>query len=413
MSAAAAAVNEPPKAEHAELSAPEIPLSQIYSGGNIRELDQATLKELAESIKQQGVLEPVLLARGKIGPDRGGRPYVVVAGFRRVAAAKLAGLVTVPAQVKDLNSQEIAEARLVENLQREDLNPMEEARALKALLEETKLGQAEIGKRIGKSQPYVANRLRLLGLPDEGQKLVADGKVSTHVVAEILKLPEAAVTERNRLVRQVKDQIQKNGELSPREFRWTVNAAQRSYSDRLRRKKEVESAKFPACPVKGCGKKGRPEVSYAPSKLFHCGQGHRWDAKTGRVAPKEDRGYSYRPPPPPTLPKVDPKVLTALEPAQVARRLLDSIKSVQSIELRWHQGTRAQLELDVDLPGAKGAKIPEFEFVSGRKFLELSAADEYQQETDAARRNAAQARADLETWLGTFGRAKKAKGRAA
>ena len=386
----------------------EIPLGDLWRehGLNVRGVNSNDPKvhELAESIKAHGILEPVLVTKGKDG-HKGS--YRLVCGFRRAAAAGLANLATVPAIVRELDDEAIRQVQLVENVQREDLNPIDEARALRELLAKGDLTQAELGKQIGKSQAYVANRIRLLNLPESGQELVAAGKVSTHVVAEILKLPEAAATERKRLVRQVSDQLAKNGEVSPREFRWTVQAAQRSFQERKEREEKVAKAKFPNCPAEGCGKKGRPPRYYGESG-FSCSAGHRWDAKSGKLAPKDpERPRSvYTPPPEPTLPEVDGDVPTALVPMQLGNVLVEAIRDFHGIQLTWHQGTRAELRLDVELPGPKGAKVPEFEFESGHKFVTLSSAE--WQSDDKRRKQAAAERADLEAWLATFGRQKTA-----
>lgn len=385
----------------------ELPLKQLDENRelNLRDTNSHDpgIHELADSIKAQGILEPLVVTKTK---EAGA--YRLVFGFRRAAAAKLAGLTSVPVMIREFTEPEIREAQLVENLQRQDLNPVDEAKALKALLESSDLTQAEVGKRIGKSQPYVANRLRLLGLPEDGQKLVVEGKVSDHVAAEILKLPEGAMTERNRLVRQVVDRVRKDGEISPREFRWDVQAAQRSYTDRVVRLKQIAAAKIPTCPVEDCRKKGRPCSTYDTNvnfteNPFKCSAGHRWSSKTGKVYPAE-RHQTYTPPAAPTLPEVDPMVLTPLAQDRVAKRLLDAVKKISGVELRWNHGTGAELVLDVDLPAAKDARIPAFEFRDGHKFLELS--DTYQP-TDAARQKVGEERKALEAWLGTFGRKKK------
>jgi ParB family chromosome partitioning protein len=389
----------------------EIRLSDLLQDDNLRAVEQdASLKELAESIKEKGILQPVSVQR--VGKKHGKDQYQLVFGYRRCAAAKLAKLLVVPAFVQFDNTSpasaaslnEIREVQLVENLQRQDLNPIDEAKAFKSILA-SGVTQGELAKRIGKSQPYVANRIRLLDLPEQGQQLVADGKVSTHVVAEILKLPVAAETERKRLVRQVEEQLKQNGEVSPREFRWSVNAAQRSYSYRRAKQELVEKAKFPTCMVEGCGKKGRAPSRYDPGGDFRCSQGHSWSSTTGKLAPKErsSSGGGYRPPPPPKLPEVNPQVLTTLDPAQVARRLLEAAKAYKGIRLSWRQGSIASLHLTVDLAAAKGARIPEFEFKDGHKFLELQSAS--WQPDDHRRKVAAAERADLEAWLGTFGKA--------
>ena len=137
-----------------------------------KKFDEDALQELADSIKQFGVLEPLIVK------DR--KKYLeIVAGERRWRASKLAGLKEVPVIIKDLTEQEIVEISLIENLQREDLNPIEEARAFKRLLEEFHLKQDEVADRVSKSRSAVTNSIRLLKLTDEVQQMIIDEKLST------------------------------------------------------------------------------------------------------------------------------------------------------------------------------------------------------------------------------------------
>ena len=133
--------------------------------------DDDKLAELSESIKTHGIVQPILLK--KIG-----NRYKIIAGERRFRAAKLAGLTEIPAIIKDLSEREIQEVALIENLQRVDLNPIEEAAAIRELMTEYELTQEEIASRLGKSRPAIANALRLLSLPDKVQSLVKSGALS-------------------------------------------------------------------------------------------------------------------------------------------------------------------------------------------------------------------------------------------
>ena len=134
--------------------------------------DEGSLSELAESISQYGVLQPLL-----VRPRMDGS-YQIVAGERRWRAAKMAGLKEVPVTVRDLSDDETAAIALIENLQREDLNPIEQAQGLYELIENFGLTQEEAAYRVGKSRPAVANALRLLKLPDDIRDTVAGGKIS-------------------------------------------------------------------------------------------------------------------------------------------------------------------------------------------------------------------------------------------
>jgi ParB family chromosome partitioning protein len=137
-----------------------------------RIFDEASLAALAESVRQRGVLQPVL-----VRPVSGGT-YELVAGERRWRAAKLAELPTVPALVRRRDDAEALEAALIENMAREDLNPVEESRACAALVEELGLTREEVGRRVGRSRVAVSNLLRLLDLPDEALELLEQGELT-------------------------------------------------------------------------------------------------------------------------------------------------------------------------------------------------------------------------------------------
>ena len=134
--------------------------------------DEAALQALADSITERGVLQPVL-----VRPLAGGT-YELVAGERRWRAARLAGLEHVPALVRDRDDAQALEVALIENMAREDLNPIEEARACAALVEELGLSREEVGRRVGRSRVAVSNLVRLLDLPDEALELVEAGDLS-------------------------------------------------------------------------------------------------------------------------------------------------------------------------------------------------------------------------------------------
>lgn len=135
------------------------------------EFDRDALESLAQSIKEKGVLQPLLVRKKN---DK----YEIIAGERRWRAAQLAGLEKVPAIVKDLSDSETLEIALIENLQRENLSAIEEAEGLNRLMNEYEYTQEVIGKVIGKSRSYIANTLRLLGLPEEIKQLVKENKLS-------------------------------------------------------------------------------------------------------------------------------------------------------------------------------------------------------------------------------------------
>ncbi len=137
-----------------------------------KDFDEKALSELAESIEQHGVLQPLV-----VRPLASGG-YQLVAGERRWRAARIAGLTEVPVVIKELTDEEVIEIAMIENLQREDLNPLEEALGYRYMMDELKITQEQAAEKIGKSRPAVANALRLLKLPNEVQEMVKNNLIS-------------------------------------------------------------------------------------------------------------------------------------------------------------------------------------------------------------------------------------------
>jgi ParB family chromosome partitioning protein len=160
-----------------------------------KDFDQEKLQELADSIRQHGVVQPILLRQN-------GERYVIVAGERRFRAARLAGLDQVPAIVKDLDEAQVMEVALIENLQREDLNPIEEAAAIRFLMQQHDLTQEEVSKRLSKSRPAIANSLRLLSLPEPVQAYLRNGKLQAGHARALAGLqdPEAQAVLADKIV---------------------------------------------------------------------------------------------------------------------------------------------------------------------------------------------------------------------
>lgn len=156
--------------------------------------DEVGLGRLAESIKNHGVVQPVLVRR--LG-DR----YELIAGERRWRAARMAGLSKIPVVIRDVPDKDLLEIALIENIQREDLNPIEEAQAYKKLIENVGLTQEALAVRVGRDRSYITNYLRLLRLPDDLQQLVRDGRLSTGHARTLLGLPHADL--QRRIARQV------------------------------------------------------------------------------------------------------------------------------------------------------------------------------------------------------------------
>lgn len=157
-----------------EREANNIDITLIFANPNQprRNFDETALKELAASIKTHGIIQPIVLNKQEDGK------YMIIAGERRWRAAKMIGLKEVPAVIKNYTPKQIKEISIIENLQREDLNPIEAARAIKQLMEEYDLTQEVVAERIGKSRPAITNTLRLLNLSADVIELVEKNKLS-------------------------------------------------------------------------------------------------------------------------------------------------------------------------------------------------------------------------------------------
>ena len=171
--------------EEERKNAEDMPLNKISANPNQprKNFDEQALKELSDSIRKHGVIMPIVVNDNKDGT------YMIIAGERRFRATKLAGLNSIPVVIRNYSAREIKEISLIENLQREDLNPIEAATAMKQLMVDYKLTQDELAERIGKSRPAIANTLRLLNLCPEVIELVAEGKLSAGHARTIVPLP--------------------------------------------------------------------------------------------------------------------------------------------------------------------------------------------------------------------------------
>ncbi len=176
--------------------------------------DPQHLQELADSIKAQGILQPIVVRRGDDG-------FELIAGERRLRAAQLAGCETIPALIKNASDREMLELALLENLQRQDLNPIEEARAYQRLLHEFHLRQEDVAHSVGKDRSSIANALRLLKLPQEFQDDIEVGRLSMGHARALLALDSEAAQ------RQLRDQILAEG-LSVRDTEARVRAQKTS-----------------------------------------------------------------------------------------------------------------------------------------------------------------------------------------
>ncbi len=176
-----------------------MPITALHPNPNQprRHFDDAALRELADSIKSQGIIQPLL-----VRPQGGENTYQIVAGERRWRAAQLAGLKEVPVYVRQLSDKEVMAAALIENLQREDLNPIEEAEALQALRDALELTQEELASRLGKSRPAIANALRLLQLSATARADIQAGLLSAGHARCLLGIdaPTASEALRQRIL---------------------------------------------------------------------------------------------------------------------------------------------------------------------------------------------------------------------
>jgi ParB family chromosome partitioning protein len=223
---------------------------------------EETLKELAESIKNQGIAQPILVRMRKGN-------YELVAGERRLRAAKLAGLAVIPAIVKDFSDEESIELSLIENLQREDLNPVDEAEAYNRLVSEFNLTQEEIAKRVGKNRSTVGNMLRLLELSSEVKKALQKEEISVGHARALL-----AIEDKDKRLLVFRD-VLKN-KLSVRDIEILVYGAPREKEGKKRGKAKAEVKNFELQPfieklsnylmtkvrIRGQTTRGRIEMEY-------------------------------------------------------------------------------------------------------------------------------------------------------
>jgi ParB family chromosome partitioning protein len=189
--------------------------------------NETALDDLAESIKQHGIISPLIVTRQ-------GNSYELIAGERRLRAAKIVGLKEIPVIVRDEQDQKKLEIALIENLQREDLNPLETARAYQKLIDEFNITQDEVAKKVGKARSSVANALRLLTLPAEVQAALASGKISEAHAKYLLGLESEAkqITMLKKIMRQNMTVAETDKEI--KRLGGTKAAKPKDYFDRAR-----------------------------------------------------------------------------------------------------------------------------------------------------------------------------------
>ena len=164
-----------------------------------KNFDEENLKDLSDSIRKNGVFQPIIVRKSSV------MGYEIIAGERRFRASKLAGKDSIPAIVRAIDDEQMMEVAVLENLQREDLSPLEEAEAYSTLMKNLKITQSELSERLGKSRPYIANYLRLLDLPREVKAFVQDGKLSMGQARTLL-----ALKDKDKLVELAKKTVKEN-----------------------------------------------------------------------------------------------------------------------------------------------------------------------------------------------------------
>ena len=240
-----------------------LPITQVEPGLNQprKQFDETALNDLADSIREHGIIQPLSVRRLSSGY------YQIIAGERRWRAAKLAGLTEVPAVIMEADDRKVMELGLIENLQREDLNPMEEADGYLALKEEFGLTQEEIAQRMGKSRPAIANALRLTSLPVLLREMVVDGDLSAGHARALLALPrvdlqekaaqqvisqELSVRQTEALVKKLQEEDKPPKAKPENEQRIYLDELEKNLSARLGRKVSIAAGR----------KKGKIELEY-------------------------------------------------------------------------------------------------------------------------------------------------------
>lgn len=244
----------------------ELELSQIRNNPYQprKNFDEKALNELADSIKQSGVFQPIIVRRSSI------KGFELIAGERRVRASRLAGKKTIPAIVRQMNEEQMIEIAVLENLQREDLSPMEEAEAYNVLMDKLKLTQTEVAERMGKSRPYIANYLRLLSLPEQVKEWVNQGQLSMGQARTLLGLKDKErvldiaqkVIKEELTVRQLEELVQllNSTEVKDDKPEATVKIEKSSYI--LALEERMQEYFGTATTVHQKGEKGKIEIEF-------------------------------------------------------------------------------------------------------------------------------------------------------
>lgn len=233
--------------------------------------DDQALEELADSIKKTGVFQPIIVRKSSV------LGYEIIAGERRFRASKLAQKETIPAIVKEFNEEQMMEIAVLENLQREDLTPLEEAQAYSTLMERLNLTQVQVSERLGKSRPYIANYLRLLGLPNEVKQMLQDGELSMGQARTLLALKDKdkvvdvakKTIAENLTVRQLEQLVAKLNHAEPKVEK---KEKQSEFSPFYKQTEDLLQAKFGTKVIVKEGAKqgkGKIEIDYSNIEDFN------------------------------------------------------------------------------------------------------------------------------------------------
>lgn len=238
-----------------------LPIAQVEPGLNQprKHFDEESLADLAQSIGQHGILQPLTVRRLASGY------YQIIAGERRWRAARMAGLEEVPAIIIEADDRKVMELGLIENLQREDLNPMEEAAGYRTLVQEYGLTQEEAAQRVSKSRPAVANAMRLLALPQEVQWLIEQGSLSAGHGRALLALPTAEAQI------AAAEEIRTKG--------WSVRETEERIRQRLQ-EREASAPEKPSSPLKLYFKEAERQLTAGLGRRVTITQGK----KKGKIA---------------------------------------------------------------------------------------------------------------------------------
>jgi ParB family chromosome partitioning protein len=237
----------------------DIKISEIRANKNQprKKFDEEKIRELSDSIKEHGVLQPIIVRKKDGG-------YELVAGERRWRAAQKAGIEKIPAIIKDLSDADVMEIALIENLQREDLNPLEEAEAYKKLIDEFGMTQEELSKRVGKSRSQIANTVRLLNLDEEIKKLISEEKLTAGHARALLAIEDKKerlkiakkISESNMSVRETEETVKIKTQEKKKNKNQEINPVFIDITEKLQR------ALGTRVKVKGTEKRGKIEIEY-------------------------------------------------------------------------------------------------------------------------------------------------------